>query len=70
MTRRKLERDRLGTLALARADCGTFGAARNSVDTGGVVAESVVALDISALGRGDGQRADGESVFATRDGWA
>lgn len=69
MTRRKLERDRLGTLALARADCGTFGAARNSVDTGGVVAESVVALDVSVLGGGNSQGADGESVFAARDAW-
>jgi len=55
MTRRKLERDRFGALALAGADSGTFGAARDGVDTGRVVAESVVALDVGVLGGGDGQ---------------
>jgi len=69
MTRRKLERDRLGALTLAGADSGTVGAARDGVDTSGVVAESVVAFDIGVLGGGDGQRANGESVFAARDAW-
>jgi len=69
MARGKLERDRLGALTLAGADCSTFGAAGDSVDTGRVVAESVVALDVGVLRGGDGQRADGERVFATRDTW-
>ena len=69
MARRKLERDRLGALALGGADCSTFGAAGDGVDTGRVITQRVVALDVGVLRGGDGQRADGERVFTARDAW-
>lgn len=67
MTRRKLERDRLGATTLGRLDGGTRLAARNSLDTVRVVSKRVVALDVGVLGGSNVERADGESVSATAD---